>query len=778
MDQSNKTGPAADDPPPFDPLAPGVPISYPLNTLHELESREYFKSFHFSFNQASVKLPASGGGPDLPRRPRILSCHDMQGGYTNDKLVQGGGYADAYAIWHWYLMDVFVYFSHYLVTLPPPCWINAAHAHGVKVLGTFIMEAEDGAKRLNKMISTKASAQMYAERLAELATALGFDGWLLNLEANAEANLIPNLLEFVSHLTQTMHSSVAGSLVIWYDSITTDGFLSWQNQLNELNKPFFDRCDGIFVNYFWEEDLLKKSGDAAGDRKFDVYMGVDVFGRGTYGDGQWNTHVALDVIKKYDVSAAIYAPGWLYETKQPPDFQTAQNRWWALVEKSWGILQKYPKALPFYSNFDQGHGYHISVDGQQVWNSPWNNISSQTFQPFIEYPGDNNTQPIQVSIGFKEASYSGGGNITFKGALGKNPEFMATLFQGELLLGNFPVHFTYSVKSSGNSYLGFVLKSSNATNEKRSIFLAAPENTSFATSQFTETIMPHRVTNLEADPGWVTQEFSINMKGHVLKEIRAVCYSSKHRKADDQYYAVLGDIKITKSGEITTFPPPASWLLDGQFISWASGPNGSKLLSVKITWKLKDGIADVFSKYNVYVSKLTSKPSGKYGEMDEGACYYLGLAAVKSFYVSNLEVASTVSSLKFVIQVCGLDGSCQNLEDSPFFLLPVQGTKIMKEERLECKCGRKITITVSEKFENSGKIFDCFYVHGPNLNGYKGYYGPTKGTKDEGCKMLQRCVEMGNMGMDETQGELGIVCLLAILYLIIIGIYMYWIACF
>lgn len=38
------------------------------------------------------------------------------------------------------------------------------------------------------------------------------------------------------------------------------------------------------------------------------------------------TNVALDVIKKDEVSAAIFAPGWLYETKQPPDFQTAQNR--------------------------------------------------------------------------------------------------------------------------------------------------------------------------------------------------------------------------------------------------------------------------------------------------------------------------------------------------------------------------------------------------------------------------------------------------------------------
>ena len=27
--------------------------------------------------------------------------------------------------------------------------------------------------------------------------------------------------------------------------------------------------------------------------------------------------------------------------------------WWDLVEKSWGVLRKYPGVLPFYTNFDQ-----------------------------------------------------------------------------------------------------------------------------------------------------------------------------------------------------------------------------------------------------------------------------------------------------------------------------------------------------------------------------------------------------------------------------------------
>lgn len=117
--------------PPFDPTKPSTPISFPIKTLQDLESRSYFDSFHFSFNRSSVSLRRNIG--NLPERSRLLVCHDMKGGYVDDKWVQGCGNNKGFAIWNWYLMDVFVYFSHSLVTLPPPCWTNTAHRHGVKV---------------------------------------------------------------------------------------------------------------------------------------------------------------------------------------------------------------------------------------------------------------------------------------------------------------------------------------------------------------------------------------------------------------------------------------------------------------------------------------------------------------------------------------------------------------------------------------------------------------------------------------------------------------------
>ncbi|GMY08305.1 cytosolic endo-beta-n-acetylglucosaminidase 2 [Fagus crenata] len=656
--------------PPFDPTKPSVPISYPIKTLEELESRSYFESFHYPFNKASVALQS--GSSSLPNRRRLLVCHDMSGGYLDDKWIQGGTNPNSYSIWHWYLIDVFVYFSHNLVTLPPPCWTNTAHRHGVKVLGTFITEWDEGRVISDKLLSTNESAHMYAERLTELAVALGFDGWLINMEVKLDSGQIPNMKEFVNHLNQTMHSSVPGSLVIWYDSVTIHGKLDWQDQLNEMNKPFFDVCDGIFVNYTWKENYPRLSAAVAGDRKFDVYMGVDVFGRNTYGGGQWNTNVALDVIKKGETSAAIFAPGWVYETQQRPNFQTAQSRWWDLVAKSWGILRNYPKVLPFYSNFDQGHGYHFSVDGAEISNDPWCNISCQGFQPLLELVDSPTPDSIQTLVDVKEASYSGGGNITFKGTLEDNA-FTTKLFHGELPLGDLPVHITYSVKSEGDSQLGISLQFSSTMNNSMSILLASEEINQFS-SKFSKVITTRQLEKPGNATGWVIQEGSIALNGYTLTEIHALCYRSKPKFNEQEpahspvkYFAVLGHITIKNSEKNSVFPPSSSWLVEGQFIKWTSSFQGSKTLSVKINWKLIDGTDIVFPNYNIYVKKLAKQVVGDHVGTLEEVQEYLGTSHVEAFYISDLAIPSETSSLKFVVQVCAADGTCQELDDSPTF---------------------------------------------------------------------------------------------------------------
>nr|BAD62397.1 glycosyl hydrolase family 85-like protein [Oryza sativa Japonica Group] len=154
--------------PPFDASLPAPPISYPITTLAALASRAYLSedgNFHLPFNRASVPaLASSPWAAPLPPRRHILACHDLRGGYRDNAAPQGGDDPGAYALWHWHLVDVFVYFSHYL------CHALAA-VLGQRRPPPRRQEWDKVAEICKEMLATEASAQMYAERLTELAAA-------------------------------------------------------------------------------------------------------------------------------------------------------------------------------------------------------------------------------------------------------------------------------------------------------------------------------------------------------------------------------------------------------------------------------------------------------------------------------------------------------------------------------------------------------------------------------------------------------------------------------
>lgn len=88
-----------------------------------------------SGSQATSPASSSSGLEVRPgaASPRLLVCHDMMGGYLQDRLVQGGPDASFYRLWSWDQIDIFIYFSHHMVTIPPPGWVHAAHRNGCQV---------------------------------------------------------------------------------------------------------------------------------------------------------------------------------------------------------------------------------------------------------------------------------------------------------------------------------------------------------------------------------------------------------------------------------------------------------------------------------------------------------------------------------------------------------------------------------------------------------------------------------------------------------------------
>ena len=64
-------------------------------------------------------------------------CHDMKGGYLEDRFTKGcyDLEQEPYSFIHWSKIDIFVYFSHHFITIPPIGWIEASHKNGVSILG-------------------------------------------------------------------------------------------------------------------------------------------------------------------------------------------------------------------------------------------------------------------------------------------------------------------------------------------------------------------------------------------------------------------------------------------------------------------------------------------------------------------------------------------------------------------------------------------------------------------------------------------------------------------
>ena len=134
------------------------------------------------------------------------------------------------------MIDTFVYFSHKLVTIPPYGWINAAHTHGVKVLGTLITENSDGERVWQRVLSSREEIRKLANALIKIAKFYKFEGWLINVENNIKESAVEELIYFVKYLTDGIHAQINDSEIIWYDSVNHDGKLNWQNELNSKNE--------------------------------------------------------------------------------------------------------------------------------------------------------------------------------------------------------------------------------------------------------------------------------------------------------------------------------------------------------------------------------------------------------------------------------------------------------------------------------------------------------------------------------------------------------------
>ncbi|XP_016770643.1 cytosolic endo-beta-N-acetylglucosaminidase isoform X2 [Apis mellifera] len=335
---------------------------------------------------------------DRQEQPRTLVCHDMKGGYLQDRFIDGSKSYESYLFYHWSVIDTFVYFSHYFITIPPYGWINAAHDHGVKILGTVITEKEG---IWDLILVSQEDVRKFADALIVVAKFYKFDGWLLNIENVIKNEQINNLIYFVKYLTDNIHEAIKDSEIIWYDSVTNEGTLNWQNELNNKNIDFFLNCDGIYLNYNWNKSKLENSYALAKNHNrnvHDIYVGLDVWGRGCPGGGGFNSIYALRKIRQEKLSVAIFAPGWTHEFFGSKTFQELEDLFWAQLFPYLYIHVLIYEEETFKTSFCRGSGslYYSCgeiqldmriVEGKNIWEQrSFYNLSKQMPQISVPTP--------------------------------------------------------------------------------------------------------------------------------------------------------------------------------------------------------------------------------------------------------------------------------------------------------------------------------------------------------------------------------------------------------
>ncbi|XP_063207813.1 cytosolic endo-beta-N-acetylglucosaminidase isoform X2 [Chroicocephalus ridibundus] len=529
------------------------PISFFLSGLEELLAWQ--PDGNDDFNISAVPL-AKRQPPLHSRRPRTLVCHDMRGGYLEDRFIQGSATRNPYVFYHWRYIDIFVYFSHHTVTIPPVCWTNAAHRNGVPVLGTFITEWTDGEKLCEAFLAGGAEAyRAVGKQLARIAQHYRFDGWLVNIENTLSAAAVGNLPPFLRHLTAQVHSAVPGGLVIWYDSVLRNGALRWQNELTEENRVFFDACDGLFTNYNWKQEHLERTRGMAGPRHTDVYVGVDVFARGDVIGGGFDTDKVLGLAGRVPAHAQH--------------------------------LHAAPRHI-----LQPGHG-HQQVPGWEGGRAGALVRPERAGDPAL-LPGARGQAEHQLLPAGRlvrgQLPQGAGDHPARRGARGRPmpapPKLFLTLLYK--LEGPHPDEFAVALElttwDSGTCHEGNVTSLPEPNGRHHPRFLPAP---------------PPGLAKLFAvcdrgSNGWTSRCYELDLQDCSLRDLSLLVSRHQPSPRETSFTCLLGEVRVLDAASVAASPPEVQSVSASQ-LWWKEGPEAEQLsLSLTLRWVFPPGRAACF----------------------------------------------------------------------------------------------------------------------------------------------------------------------------------------
>ncbi len=420
---------------------------------------------------------------------KVLAISIMNGS-TSGNSPHGLNKAEANAFSYWQYVDTLVYWGgssgEGLIVAPSPDVVDAGHRNGVKVIGTvFMPQAAHGGKTvwLDDLLQKKDDGSYpVVDKLIEVAKTYGFDGWFINQETEGtdEAPLTKEHAEQMQGFLSYYKEKAPELELVYYDSMTVDGEMDWQNALTDKNVSYLktedgaDVADSMFLNFWWTTDklapdeLLKASAALAAEKQidpYDLYAGIDLQSRG------YDTPIKWNLFENPDggtyTSLGLYCPSWSYFSSQMiQDFWKKENKLWVNAkgdpsvdmefsgDTDWRGVSTYVvertalTTLPFVTNFSTGNGYGFYKNGELISMLDWNNRSLSDILPTYRYiieDGEGNKLAADLDVG---DAYYGGTSLILRGNMKQGVSSTIKLYSADLPVSD-KMTFTTTARARG-----------------------------------------------------------------------------------------------------------------------------------------------------------------------------------------------------------------------------------------------------------------------------------------------------------------------------------------
>lgn len=566
---------------------------------------------------------------------------------TSGNIPHGTNQFEANTFSYWQYIDKLVYWGgsagEGLIVPPTPDVTDSAHKNGVPVLGTiFFPPVEYGGKTewIDDFLQRDESGKfIIIDKLVAVCDKLGFDGWFINQETQldeASQKKVEYATLFQDFLKQFKEATNGKYEIMWYDAMTVEGEMDWQNQMNDKNKAFVidaegnELADSMFLNFWWTtdklapEELLKKSNEYAqsvGYNPKKLFAGIDMQANGTGTPIKWN------LLENGDdplVSIGLYCPSWSFfsaedinqfhekesriyvnEFQDPSKDSQAEGAEWRGLSK-FAIEKSVVNSAPFTTNFNMGNGYNFFIKGEKVSNLDWNNRSLGDVMPTYRWiiEGEGNT--IKPSIDYANAYY-GGNSLKFLGDFKAGQESLIKLFSADLKVEE---NMEISVAAKAQSELQLDLQLEFFDGESIVI---------------------------KGDKALVEewQQITYLLKGHENKEIKAISLvvSSK----EDQKVAFnVGELTIKNSQD------------NAEVI------NVSNLKVDRVEFAEEDTIAGVHLSWDASASD-DLKAYEIYRKNNDGTYSLLGATLNNRFFINSLQRGDKMKESEFAVRAINRD---------------------------------------------------------------------------------------------------------------------------